>query len=362
VGFFYGEKMSLLKQKKVIDSAMNLQDILSNLPNYSGNKWLKRSLNTLAKIVKKDDIDSLEWKILSATLKDLEKGFRVFSTYRNSRKVTIFGSARTAIEAPEYQLTKAFAQEITTLGFMVLTGAGGGIMAAGNEGATPDNSFGLNVKLPFEQNPNSFIKNDPKLIKFKYFFTRKLFFLKESDAIVLFPGGFGTQDEAFETITLCQTGRQPPIPLVLMDKPQGNYWHSWHNYICEHLLEGGYIQPEDTQIYTITDNIVTACEIIQQFYRVYHSCRYVKDLFVIKLNYDLTTTQIEQLNSEFQDILIKGKIELIPTPKKLKQENISLPQIGLYLQPRKFSRLYQMINIINTFPCENYPYCPPQYR
>lgn len=354
--------MSLLKQKKVIDSAVNLQDILSSLPDYSGNKWLTRSLKTLAKIVKKDEIDSLEWKILSATLKDLEKGFRVFSAYRNSRKVTIFGSARTSIESPEYQLAKAFAQEITTLGFMVLTGAGGGIMAAGNEGATADNSFGLNVKLPFEQTPNSFIKNDPKLIKFKYFFTRKLFFLKESDAIVLFPGGFGTQDEVFETITLCQTGKQPPIPLVLIDKPEGNYWHSWHNYICEHLLADGYIQPEDTQIYTITDNFTKACEIIQQFYRVYHSCRYVKDLFVIKLNYDLTTTQLEQLNSEFQDILIKGKIELIPTPKKTKQENISFPQIGLYLQPRKFSRLYQMINLINTFPCENSPYCSPQYR
>lgn len=351
-----------MKHKNVIDSAVNLESILSNLPNYSGNKWLKKSLKILAKIVAKDEINSLEWKILSATLKDLEKGFRVFSAYQNCRKVTIFGSARTPIEASEYQLAKAFAQEITTLGFMVLTGAGGGIMAAGNEGATADNSFGLNVKLPFEQTSNSFIQNDPKLIKFKYFFTRKLFFLKESDAIVIFPGGFGTQDEAFETITLCQTGRQPPIPLVLIDKPEGNYWHNWHNYICENLLESDYIQPEDTQIYTITDNIHTACEIIEQFYRVYHSCRYVKDLFVIKLNYDLTTTQLEQLNSEFQDILTKGKIELISTPKKLKQQNISLPQIGLYLQPKKFGRLYQMINLINTFPCENSPYCSPQYR
>ncbi|BAQ63887.1 LOG family protein [Geminocystis sp. NIES-3709] len=354
--------MSLLNNKSIINQSANCEDLLRKLPDYNGSKWLKRSLKTLAKIAKKDKIDSLEWKILSATLKDLEKGFRVFSDYRQHRKITIFGSARTPINEPEYQLAKEFAQQVTTLGFMVLTGAGGGIMAAGNEGATSDNSFGLNVKLPFEQTPNSFINNDPKLIRFKYFFTRKLFFLKESDAIVLFPGGFGTQDEAFETITLCQTGRQPPIPLVLMDKPNGKYWHSWHNYVCDHLLEGGYVEPEDTKIYTITDNIQTACDTILQFYRVYHSCRYVKDLFVVRLNYDLTSEQIELLNEEFKDILIKGKIEQISILPKEKQDIPYLPRIGFYLQSRKFSRLYQMINLINTFPCENSPYCEPQFR
>lgn len=348
--------------KNYFYQSKNLQRLLNKLPNYDNNKWLKRSLKTLAKIVKKDEIDSLEWKILTATLKDLEKGFRIFSDYGHYRKITIFGSARTPVDTLEYNIAKDFAQEVTELGFMVLTGAGGGIMAAGNEGATAENSFGLNIKLPFEQNPNSFIKNDPKLINFKYFFTRKLFFLKESDAIALFPGGFGTQDEAFETITLCQTGRQPPIPLVLIDKPGGNYWQSWHNYICDHLLEGGYIQAEDTQLYTITDNVDTACKTIQEFYRVYHSCRYVKDLFVMRLNYDLTATQIEELNEKFSDILITGKIEKIPTPRKEKAETPHLPGIGFDLQSRKFSRLYQMINLINTFPCEDSPYCPPQYR
>lgn len=358
------KKMSLLTStdKNYFYQPKNLQRLLNKLPNYDGNKWLKRSLKTLAKIVKKDKIDSLEWKILTATLKDLEKGFRIFSDYSHYRKITIFGSARTSVNTLEYNIAKDFAQEVTELGFMVLTGAGGGIMAAGNEGATAENSFGLNIKLPFEQNPNSFIENDPKLINFKYFFTRKLFFLKESDAIALFPGGFGTQDEAFETITLCQTGRQPPIPLVLIDKPGGNYWQSWHNYICDHLLEGGYIQPEDTQLYTITDNVDTACKIIQEFYRVYHSCRYVKDLFVMRLNYDLTATQIEELNEKFSDILMTGKIEKITISEKEKVQTPHLPSIGFYLQPRKFSRLYQMINLINTFPCEDSPYCPPQYR
>jgi uncharacterized protein (TIGR00730 family) len=349
-------------EKGYFYQAKNIQRLLNKLPNYDGNKWLKRSLKTLAKIVKKNKIDTLEWKILTATLKDLEKGFRVFSNYTHYRKITIFGSARTSADALEYKLARDFAQEITKLGFMVLTGAGGGIMAAGNEGATAEKSFGLNVKLPFEQSANSFIENDPKLIRFKYFFTRKLFFLKESDGIVLFPGGFGTQDEAFETITLCQTGRQPPIPLVLMDKPDGNYWKSWHDYICDHLLENGYIQPEDTEIYTITDNVDTACKVIQEFYRVYHSCRYVKDLFVMRLNYDLIATQIEQLNDKFSDILMAGKIEKIPTSGKEKAETALLPSIGFYLQPRKFSRLYQMINFINTLPCEDSTYCSPQYR
>ena len=318
--------------------------------------------DAVEKIAKKNKIDSLEWKIISATLRDLEKGFKVFSTYQNTRKVTIFGSARTPVNTAEYQLAKEFAQQITQLGFMVLTGAGGGIMAAGNEGATGEKSFGLNVKLPFEQTANSFIENNPKLIKFKYFFTRKLFFLKESDAIVLFPGGFGTQDEAFETITLCQTGKQPPIPLILMDEKEGKYWHNWHNYIQENLLMKGYIQPEDTEIYTITDSVETACNIIQNFYRVYHSCRYVKELFVIKLNYMLNSEQIELLNEQFKDILIKGKIEAIPIPKKEKGQIISLPRLGLYLQPKKFSRLYQMINLINTFSCESSAYCLPEYR
>lgn len=354
--------MSLIKNTKNFYRAKNIENLLDNLPYYSRNKWLKRCLKTLSKIVKKENIDTLEWKILTATLKDLEKGFRVFSAYREYRKVTIFGSARIRSDTLEYQLARDFAQEITRLGFMVLTGAGGGIMKAGNEGATAEKSFGLNVKLPFEQVPNSIIINDPKLIRFKYFFTRKLFFLKESDAIVLLPGGFGTQDEAFETITLCQTGRQPPIPLVLIDKPGGKYWQNWHNYIEENLLTEGYIQPEDTKIYTITDNIQTACDTIRQFYQVYHSCRYVKDLFVIRLNYDLTKEQMDILNSEFQDILLQGKIEQIPIPKKDNNEERLLPRLAFYLQPKKFSRLYQMINLINTFPCENSAYCEPQYR
>lgn len=338
-----------------------IKNLVNDLPSLKKSKWLKKSFKTLIRIVEKKELDRLEWKILTGTLKDLEKGFKTFSDYRNKRKITVFGSARTPINSPEYILARDFSQAISKLGFMVLTGSGGGIMRAGNEGATAENSFGLNIKLPFEQSANKFILNDPKLINFKYFFTRKLFFLKESDAVVLFPGGFGTQDEAFETITLCQTGKQPLIPIVLIDKPGGKYWQNWHNYLVENLLRRGYIQEDDIKMYQITDNVEEACKIITDFYRVYHSSRYIQDLFVIRLNYELTNAQIAELNDKFADILLSGKIERrIPLPSE--KDDLKLPQIAFHLQGRKFSRLYQMINLINTFPCKESPYCLPQYR
>jgi hypothetical protein len=355
--------LSLSPKKFSVSNFEDIIGILNKLPdNCDQNKWLKKSLKTINKLVKKNKIDSLEGKILNSTLKDLEAGFNVFANYRHIRKITIFGSSRAKIDSEEYQLAVQFAQQLTALGFMVLTGAGGGIMAAGNQGAGRENSFGLNIKLPFEQHANQYIDNDPKLIHFRYFFTRKLFFLKETDAITLFPGGFGTQDEAFETMTLCQTGKQPLMPLILIDKPNANYWHNWNTYLQENLLAREYINPEDLQIYTITDNPVTACEIITQFYRVYHSSRYVKNLFVIRLNYDLTDEQLLELNEKFGDILTKGKIKKIKALSQEKGEYNNLPRIGFYFDQRKFTRLYQMINLINQFCGENFPYCQPQQK
>lgn len=354
--------LSLLPDKISVAKVENFANLLNKLSTYTEHKWLKRSLKTLAKLVKKNQIDVLEGKILSSTLRDLEQGFKVFANYRDVRKVTIFGSARAKIDSEEYQLAVELAQQLTVLGFMILTGAGGGVMAAGNQGAGKDNSFGLNIKLPFEQTANEYIANDPKLISFRYFFTRKLFFLKESDAIALFPGGFGTQDEAFETMTLCQTGRQPLIPLVLIDKPNGNYWQNWHNYLQENVLARGYINPEDLEIYTITDNPETACQIITDFYRVYHSSRYVKEQFIIRLNYELNDEQIEQLNQEFSHILIQGKIEKIKPLPKEKGEYNNLPRIAFYFDQRKFTTLYRMIKMINNFSTTTLPYHQPQQR
>ncbi|WP_421658514.1 LOG family protein [Leptothermofonsia sp. ETS-13] len=292
-----------------------LLHLLDRLPHMKHGELIQLALATIVRMAD-DEIDRLDWKICNAALQDMERAFRIFYPYRHVRKISIFGSARIAPTAQEYQMAVEFAKAITEQGFMVMTGAGPGIMQAGNEGAGQDKSFGLNIQLPFEQGANPFIEGDRKLIPFKYFFTRKLFFLKESDALALFPGGFGTQDEAFECLTLIQTGKSAPMPLVLIDKPGGDYWHDWSAYINKQLLERRLISPEDPSLYTITDQIDEACEAIASFYRVFHSCRYVGNHLVLRLNSELSDENVEWLNENFSDILIKGRIEKkrSPTP------------------------------------------------
>ena len=207
-----GSSPQRLSETDSLESEVAL--LVKKLPNLKHEKWISRSLSTIMRMAG-EELDRLDWKILSASLHDMEKGFEVFYPYRHVRKITIFGSARTPEDAREYQMAVDFARRVSELGFMVMTGAGGGIMQAGNEGARMEKSFGLNVQLPFEEGSNRFIEGDRKLINFKYFFTRKLFFLRESDALALFPGGFGTLDEAFETLTLTQTGKYGPAPIVL---------------------------------------------------------------------------------------------------------------------------------------------------
>ena len=295
-----------------------------------------------------EEIERLDWKILTASVEDMERAFQVFYRYRHVRKVTIFGSARIGSDTPEYKLASEFARYLTQQGFMVITGAGGGIMEAGNEGAGPEKSFGLNIQLPFEQGANPFIEGDPKLINFKYFFTRKLFFLRESDAIALFPGGFGTQDEAFECLTLCQTGRSGPIPLVLIDRAGGTYWKEWDSYIRKHLIQRSLVSPDDTSLYTITDNVEVAYEAINNFYRVYHSSRYVGDQLVIRLKSELSDADVEQLNANFSDILVKGRIEKSRAlSQETPDETAELPRLVLYFNRRDSGRLYQLIATIS---------------
>jgi len=322
-------------------------ELLKSLPELNYEKWISRSLLSITKMAS-TEVESLDWKIVSSCLYDLERAFAMFYPYRHVRKITIFGSARTPANTPEYNLAKDFAKLITKQGFMVITGAGGGIMKAANEGAGRENSFGLNIQLPFEAKSNPFIEGDRKLINFKYFFTRKLFFLKESDALVLFPGGFGTLDEAFESLTLTQTGKYGPAPLVLIDKPGGDYWHDWNAFIEKQLLHRGLISPEDASLYTITDNLEVACEAIANFYRVYHSSRYVKNQFVIRLKLELSDDNVAQLNEDFSDILVKGKIEKSQAlPQEIGDETDHLPRLVFSYNQRDAGRLYQMIATIN---------------
>ncbi len=325
----------------------DLATILEQLPHMEHGKLIRQVLETIVRMVGRE-ADRLDWKILSHALLDMEQGFQVFYPYRHTRKITIFGSARTGAISPDYQLAEQFAKQVTELGFMVMTGAGGGIMEAGNAGAGPEHSFGLNIQLPFEQGANPVMTGDPKLINFKYFFTRKLFFLRESDALVLFPGGFGTQDEAFESLTLIQTGKADPMPIVLVDHPDGNYWQGWDGYIRTHLLSRGLISPDDPSLYTITDNVDDACHAISSFYRVYHSCRYTSDRLIIRLKCNISDAAVELLNQEFGDILAKGTIEKsAPLPEEQKDETADLPRLIMHFNNRDFGRLHRFIWRLN---------------
>ncbi|MBW4616012.1 MAG: LOG family protein [Desmonostoc vinosum HA7617-LM4] len=325
----------------------DIAELIEHLPNLKNRQFIKQALATIVRLAD-SEIDRLDWKILSASLADMERGFQLFHAYRHVRKVTIFGSARLASDTPEYRMALQFGRAVSQLGFMVMTGGGGGIMQAGHEGAGRENSFGLNIQLPFEQQANPIIEGDPKLIHFKYFFTRKLFLLKESDAVALFPGGFGTQDEAFECMTLSQTGKFGPVPLVLIDHPGGDYWLSWSEYINQQLVQKGLVSPEDPSLYTVTDNLDVACDAITGFYKVYHSSRYVGEQLVIRLTKDLSDSEVEQLNTDFSDILVKGRIEKSQAlPQEAQDESVGLPRLILYFNQRDLGRLYQMIAAIN---------------
>ncbi len=325
----------------------DIAELFDRLPTLKNQQLIQQALATIVRLAE-TEIERLDWKILSSALADMEQGFQLFYDYRHVRKVTIFGSARLSSETPEYQIALEFARAVCQLGFMVMTGGGGGIMQAGQEGAGRDNSFGLNIQLPFEQQANPFIEGDPKLIHFKYFFTRKLFLLKESDAVALFPGGFGTQDEAFECMTLSQTGKFGPVPVVLIDHPGGDYWRSWSQYINQQLVQKGLVSPDDPSLYTVTDNLEVACNAITNFYRVYHSSRYVGEQLVIRLSADLSDAAVEKLNDHFSDILVKGKIAKSQAlPQENQDETAELPRLVLYFNQRDLGRLYQMIALIN---------------
>ena len=325
----------------------DIAELIARLPTLKNRQLIQQALATIVRLAD-TEIERLDWKILSAALVDMERGFQLFYNYRHVRKITVFGSARLAQDTPEYQMALKFARAVSQLGFMVMTGGGGGIMQAGHEGAGRENSFGLNIQLPFEQLANPFIEGDPKLINFKYFFTRKLFLLKESDAIALFPGGFGTQDEAFECMTLTQNGKFGPVPLVLIDRPGGDYWWSWSEYIDKQLVQNGLVSPEDPSLYTVTDNLDVACDVITRFYQVYHSCRYVGNKLVIRLKTDISDAQVEQLNANFSQIIVQGRIEKSQAlPQEAQDETVGLPRLILYFNQRDLGRLYQMIATIN---------------
>jgi uncharacterized protein (TIGR00730 family) len=344
--------MALPTHPKASDQLrQELLTLVDRLDTTENGDLIQRVLETVLKISRIQP-ERLDWKILHGTLRDMGDAYRVFSHYRHVRKIAIFGSARTPVKEPAYQMAHDLASRVAAQGFMVLTGGGFGIMQAANQGASAAHSFGLNILLPFEQVANPFIADD-RLIEFKYFFTRKLFFLRETDALAIFPGGFGTQDEAFESLTLIQTGRFGPIPVVLVNPPGDQYWSAWETYIRDQLLAKGLIGEDDSSIYRITDDLEDACKLLFRFYRRYHSCRYVGDRLVMRLREALTPEQLAIANDKFVDLLVVGHMEQTQAlPAETGDPTWELPRLAFHFDQRLMGRLYQFIYWLNDLPCQ----------
>src|SRR6476620_3039140 len=260
----------------------------------------------------RDQTNRGDIKLIDKSFKELRYALKIFAPYRDVRKVSIFGSARTPENHPDYKQAEDFAKLMAAEGWMVTTGAGGGIMAAGHGGAGADPSFGLAIRLPFEQRTNPFIEKDKKLVNFKYCFTRKLMFVRSGHAIALFPGGFGTMDEGFEVLTLVQTGKGVPMPIVFIDRPGGDYWSSWQDYVRKQLLGRGLISEDDLSLYKITDNVDEAVHEVTHFFSNYHSVRYNRDEILLRLVRKPTPEQLEYIRKNFADIKQSGDFTLAP--------------------------------------------------
>jgi uncharacterized protein (TIGR00730 family) len=314
-----------------------------------GIEQLVQQIKETADKLLRDHANRGDVKMLSTALKELRYCFKVFAPYRQRRKVTVFGSARLPLEHPACQAAVAFGKRMAEAGFMVITGAASGIMEAGHVGAGRDASIGINILLPFEQSANPVIAGDAKLMHLKYFFTRKLLFVKESDAIALFPGGFGTQDEGFEVLTLIQTGKSHLFPVVMVDEPGGDYWQQWHHFIENVLLRNNLISPSDLALYKVTDSVDDAVLEVLNFYRVYHSMRYVGDELVLRLHKPLRPELLERLRTEFADIVVSGTIEQSAALAAESNDHhlAEMQRLRFKFDRRHLGRLRMMIDVIN---------------
>ena len=299
-----------------------------------------------------EDNESADLKLMNTTLKEMRFTSKVFSSYRNVRKVTVFGSARIQPGDPVYEMAKLFGRKLAETGYMVITGGGSGIMQAVNEGAGPEHSFGMNIRLPFEEKPNPVIEGNPRLIMYKYFFNRKVAFLKEADAVALFPGGFGTLDEALETLTLVQTGKHNLIPIVFVDDPESPYWPHLIKLFEEELLASNYISSSDLALFERVWSVDAAVDKIRHFYSRYHSMRYVHGQLVIRLTSQLSPDDIQKLTDQFHDILLPGGRIVASGALKAEMDNadvIDLPRLVIDFNRKDFGRLKSLIDSINDF-------------
>jgi uncharacterized protein (TIGR00730 family) len=333
------------------DPADQLAALLDSIGVTANRDQLMEILQTVVRLAS-EGTDRLDLKIVNAALKEMAEGFEVFAPYRHVRKITMFGSARTLPTDPLYSQARDLAALLAGHGWSTVTGAGPGIMAAGLEGAGPDHAFGINIRLPFEQGANEFIAENPKLVSMKYFFTRKLLLIKESFAYAVLPGGFGTLDEAFELLTLIQTGKAEPAPVVLLEIPGGGYWKAWEEFVTHEVASRNLISPDDTCLYRIVDRVEDAAREILGFYRNYHSLRWVGDTLVIRLESRPTEAEAAGLSEAFADA-IRGPIRLLdrPLPAERRSEDFpGLPRVALRFDRVSYSRLRQLIDALNTLP------------
>jgi uncharacterized protein (TIGR00730 family) len=299
-----------------------------------------------------DHADRLDLKITNAALKEMRNAFNIFAPYRDVPKVTIFGSARTRRDDPLYVQAVDLARGLADRGWMVVTGAGPGIMEAGMEGAGRERAIGVQIRLPFEERANEIIAGDPKLAEMKYFFTRKLMLVKESAAFVALPGGFGTLDETFELLTLVQTGKALPVPIVLLDTPGGTFWTGFETFLRDEVARLGLISPGDDCLFCITDSVETALGEIDTFYRNYHSLRYVGDRLVIRLRSAPTKDELAELTRRYAHVLIDGRIESTrPFPPEVSgDDHLELPRIQMHFDRRSMGDLRRLIDDLNSLP------------
>jgi uncharacterized protein (TIGR00730 family) len=330
-----------------------LQELLPRVQDPSVSRreesLVREMVETCLKLLR-DSTSVGDLKILNAALRELRYAFKVFAPYRGVRKVSVFGSARTPAGEPTYRTAAEFSREICSHGYMIITGGGHGIMRACQEGAGRERSFGVNIRLPFEQDPNEFILDDPKLVTFRYFFTRKLMFMKEADAIVLFPGGFGTHDEGYEVLTLAQTGKMNPVPIVFLDAPRGTYWKTWLQYVNDHLLRRRLIDEEDLALFRTTTSVSEAVEEITSFYRVYHSSRYVGRYWVVRLTRPVSRSLCETLARDFAPLIAEGTIELrdaLPEEHETEPEIDHLPRLVFSARRTAFGLRRRLIDRLN---------------
>lgn len=331
------------------DLNARVNDLLDEMETMANRDVMADIVNTSLRLAT-DDASRLDLKITATALREMRAAFRAFAPYRERKKVTMFGSARTQPDDPLYAQAREMASELSANDWMVVTGAGPGIMAAGLEGAGTANAFGVNIRLPFEQGANAFIAKDPKLVEMKYFFTRKLMLIKESDGYVCLPGGFGTLDEMFELLTLLQTGKAEPAPVVLLDMLGGTYWHGLEQFILNHVAPGGFVTPGDEVFWLRTDSVAAAVAEVLGFYENYQSLRFVGRKLVLRVKRLPTPVQLGQLNSAFADLLVEGDIHVVDPGRSEIADNdaLDLGRLAMRFNLMSYHRLRELINALNS--------------